>query len=206
MKRLPVGIQTFRDIVQNDYLYVDKTKKIFDLVNNPKGVYFLSRPRRFGKSFLISTLNEIFEGEKELFKDLWIYKADYAWEKYPVVRIDFSKSKARNSDELINYIVYQLDKTAQLYGISLEQTQYDIKFDELLTKLSEINKVIVLIDEYDKPIIIFEFKFNGNKDQALNQIKDKKYFEKYQGVGKEIYLFGVTFTDRNIGDWVLEKL
>ena len=153
MKRLPIGIQTFRDIVQNDYLYVDKTEKIFDLVNNPKGVYFLSRPRRFGKSLLISTLNEIFEGNKELFKGLWIYKADYAWEKHPVIRIDFSKSKARNSDELINYIVYQLDKTAQLYGISLEQTQYDIKFDELLTKLSGINKVVVLIDEYDKPII-----------------------------------------------------
>ena len=153
MKRLPVGIQTFRDIIQNDYLHVDKTDKIFDLVNNPKGVYFFSRPRRFGKSLLISTLNEIFEGEKELFNDLWIYKADYAWEKHPVVRIDFSKSKARNSDELINYIVYQLDKIAQLYGISLEQTQYDIKFDELLTKLSGINKVVVLIDEYDKPII-----------------------------------------------------
>jgi hypothetical protein len=153
MKRLPIGIQTFRDIVQNDYLYVDKTEKIFDLVNNPKGVYFLSRPRRFGKSLLISTLNEIFEGNKDLFKGLWIYEADYAWEKHPVVRIDFSKSKARNSDELINYIVYQLDKTAQLYGITLEQTQYDIKFDELLTKLSGINKVVVLIDEYDKPII-----------------------------------------------------
>ncbi|MEA3417130.1 MAG: AAA family ATPase, partial [Thermodesulfobacteriota bacterium] len=88
MKRLPVGIQTFRDIVQNDYLYVDKTEKIFDLVYNPKGVYFFSRPRRFGKSLLISTLNEIFEGEQELFKDLWIYKADYAWEKHPVIRID----------------------------------------------------------------------------------------------------------------------
>ncbi|MEA3416139.1 MAG: AAA family ATPase [Thermodesulfobacteriota bacterium] len=153
MKRLPVGIQTFRDIVQNDYLYVDKTEKIFDLVNNPKGVYFLSRPRRFGKSLLISTLNEIFEGKKELFNDQWIYNSDYTWEKHPVVRIDFSKSKARNEDELINYIVYQLDKTAQVYGITLKQTQYDIKFDELLTKLSEINKVVVLIDEYDKPII-----------------------------------------------------
>ncbi|MEA3385169.1 MAG: AAA family ATPase, partial [Thermodesulfobacteriota bacterium] len=153
MKRLPIGIQTFRDIIFNDYLYVDKTEKIFDLVNNPKGVYFLSRPRRFGKSLLISTLNEIFEGERELFKDLWIYKADYAWEKHPIVRIDFSKSKARNDSELINYIVYQLDKIALRYGIRLEQTQYDIKFDELLTKLSGINKVVVLIDEYDKPII-----------------------------------------------------
>jgi len=131
MKRLPIGIQTFCDIILNDYLYVDKTEKIFDLVNNPKGVYFLSRPRRFGKSLLISTLNEIFEGNKDLFKGLWIYEADYAWGKHPVVRIDFSKSKARNGDELINYIVYQLDKTAQLYGITLEQTQYDIKVSSL---------------------------------------------------------------------------
>jgi len=153
MKNLPIGIQTFRDIVQNDYLYVDKTEKIFELVKYPKGVYFLSRPRRFGKSLLISTLNEIFEGEKELFKGLWIYKSDYAWEKYPIVKIDFSKSKARNEDELINYIVYQLDKIAQVYGITLKQTQYDIKFDELLTKLSQINKIVILIDEYDKPII-----------------------------------------------------
>jgi Predicted AAA-ATPase len=99
MKRLPIGIQTFCDIVLNNYLYVDKTEKIFDLVNNPKGVYFLSRPRRFGKSLLISTLNEIFEGNKELFKGLWIYKADYAWEKHPVVRIDFSKSKECNQNK-----------------------------------------------------------------------------------------------------------
>ena len=153
MKRLPVGIQTFRDIVQNDYLYVDKTEKIFDLVNNPKGVYFLSRPRRFGKSLLISTLNEIFEGEKELFKDLWIYKADYAWEKYPVVRIDFSRKKAENRKDLKGFILHQLMNIAGKYGISLKHDQYDEAFDELLTKLSEINKVVVLIDEYDKPII-----------------------------------------------------
>ena len=152
MKELPVGIQTFRKLIDGNYLYVDKTEHIYKLLVHGS-VYFLSRPRRFGKSLLISTLNEIFEGNKELFKGLWIYKADYAWEKHPVVRIDFSKSKARNGDELINYILYQLDKTAQLYGITLEQTQYDIKFDELLTKLSGINKVVVLIDEYDKPII-----------------------------------------------------
>jgi hypothetical protein len=132
---------------------VDKTEKKFDLAKNPKGVYFLSRPRRFGKSLLVSTLNEIFEGNKELFKNLWIYSADHDWEKHPLVRLDFSKSKARNSDELLNYIGYQLDKTAQIYGINLKQTQYDIKFDELLTKLGEIGKVVVLIDEYDKPII-----------------------------------------------------
>jgi len=95
MKRLPVGIQTFRDIVQNDYLYVDKTEKIFDLVNNPKGVYFLSRPRRFGKSLLISTLNEIFEGEKELFKDLWIYNVTTGQETSQNHRLKTSQSDQR---------------------------------------------------------------------------------------------------------------
>ncbi len=80
MKRLPIGIQTFRKLIDGNYLYVDKTKHIHSLIVQ-ESVYFLSRPRRFGKSLLVSTLNEIFEGEKELFKGLWIYRADYAWEK-----------------------------------------------------------------------------------------------------------------------------
>ena len=153
MKNLPIGIQTFSDIIQNDYLYVDKTEKIFDLVKNPKGVYFLSRPRRFGKSLLISILNEIFKGEKELFKGLWIYRADYPWEKHPIVRIDFSKKKAENRDDLKGFILYQLKNIADKYGVSLTRDQYDEAFDELLAKLSQINKVVILIDEYDKPII-----------------------------------------------------
>ncbi|MDL1964053.1 MAG: ATP-binding protein [Deltaproteobacteria bacterium] len=153
MKNLPIGIQTFRDIIQNDYLYVDKTENIFDLVKNPKGVYFFSRPRRFGKSLLISTLNEIFAGEKELFKELWIYRSDYSWKKYPVVRIDFSKKKAENREDLKGFILNQLKNIASKYSVSLERDQYDEAFDELLTKLSEINKVVILIDEYDKPII-----------------------------------------------------
>ena len=152
MKRLPIGIQTFRKLIDGNYLYVDKTECIHKLIVQGS-VYFFSRPRRFGKSLLISTLNEIFEGEKELFKGLWIYKADYAWEKHPVVRIDFSKKKAENKDDLKGFILHQLRNIAKKYGILLERGQYDEAFDELLTKLSEINKVVVLIDEYDKPII-----------------------------------------------------
>ena len=72
-KKLPVGIQTFKDIIEDDYVYIDKTKYIYNLITSGK-VYFLSRPRRFGKSLLISTLKEIFDGNKEIFKDLWIYK------------------------------------------------------------------------------------------------------------------------------------
>ena len=84
MKRLPIGIQTFRKLIDGNYLYVDKTEHIHRLIVQ-SSVYFLSRPRRFGKSLLISTLNEIFEGNKELFKDQWIYNSDYAWGKHPVV-------------------------------------------------------------------------------------------------------------------------
>jgi predicted AAA-ATPase/PD-(D/E)XK nuclease superfamily protein len=139
-------------LIDGNYLYVDKTECIHKLIVQGS-VYFLSRPRRFGKSLLISTLNEIFEGEKELFKDLWIYKADYAWKKYPVVRIDFSRKKAESREDLKGFILHQLENIAGKYGISLKYDQYDEAFDELLTKLSGINKVVVLIDEYDKPII-----------------------------------------------------
>jgi len=152
MLNLPIGIQTFRKLIDGSYLYVDKTEHVYKLLSQGS-VYFLSRPRRFGKSLLISTLNEIFEGEKELFKGLWIYKSDYAWEKHPVVRIDFSKKKAENRDDLKDFILYQLRNIADKYGISLTRNQHDEAFDELLTKLSRINKVVVLIDEYDKPII-----------------------------------------------------
>ncbi|MCD6294893.1 MAG: ATP-binding protein [Deltaproteobacteria bacterium] len=152
MQNLPIGIQTFRKLIDGNYLYVDKTEHIYKLLTRGS-VYFLSRPRRFGKSLLISTLNEIFEGEKELFKGLWIYKSDYAWEKHPVVRIDFSKEKAESKDDLKGFILYQLKSIAEKYGISLTRDRYYEAFDELLTQLSQINKVVVLIDEYDKPII-----------------------------------------------------
>ncbi|GIW22033.1 MAG: hypothetical protein KatS3mg068_1040 [Candidatus Sericytochromatia bacterium] len=88
MKKLPLGIQTFKEIINNSYLYVDKTEYIYNLINEGK-YYFISRPRRFGKSLLISTLKEIFLGNKELFKDLWIYDK-IEWEKHPVIHIDFS--------------------------------------------------------------------------------------------------------------------
>jgi hypothetical protein len=152
MKKLPIGIQTFRKLIEGNYLYVDKTEHIHRLIVEGS-VYFLSRPRRFGKSLLISTLDEIFQGNKELFEDLWIYNSDYAWEKHPVVRIDFSRKKAENRDDLKGFILHQLNNIAGDYGVSLERDQYDEAFDELLTKLGEINKVVILIDEYDKPII-----------------------------------------------------
>ena len=87
LKPLPVGIQTFGDIIRGGFVYVDKTRWIYALVRYPKGVYFLSRPRRFGKSLLLSILEAIFRGRRELFAGLWLDESDYAREEHPVVRV-----------------------------------------------------------------------------------------------------------------------
>jgi hypothetical protein len=153
MKSLPIGIQTFRSFVEGNYIYVDKTKHLYYLIQNYSGIYFLSRPRRFGKSLLLSTLEEIFLGNKELFKDLWIYTSDYNWKQHPVIRLDFSKQKAETPEQLKTFLIDELNIIAQKYNIILTKTEYFSQFQELVLKLSEREKVVILIDEYDKPII-----------------------------------------------------
>jgi hypothetical protein len=150
---LPIGILTFRSIREGNFLYVDKTKWIYELVKNQQGVYFLSRPRRFGKSLTLSTLKEIFEGNKKLFQGLWIYNADYDWKKYPIIRIDFSGIKAFVKEDLTKGIISYLNSTAREYEIELQEENYDQKFRELIQKLSKKEKIVILIDEYDKPIV-----------------------------------------------------
>ena len=87
LKSLPIGTYTFRDIIQGGSLYVDKTETIYELLRPSKGIFFLSRPRRFGKSLLISTLEEIFQGNRELFNGLWLYDSPYDWQIYPMLQI-----------------------------------------------------------------------------------------------------------------------
>lgn len=153
MQPLSIGIQTFRKLIEGNYLYVDKTKNIYDLVKYPAGAYFLSRPRRFGKSLLISTLEEIFLGNKELFQGLWIHGAEFPWKKHPVLRFDFSKQKAQTPKALHEFLHNQIDMFAQSYSIQLKTSHYYEKFEELIRKLAETEKVVILIDEYDKAII-----------------------------------------------------
>jgi len=152
MQPLPIGRQSFKDIRERNELYVDKTMYLYDLVKGG-GVYFLSRPRRFGKSLLLSTLNEIFLGNKETFKGLSIYDTNYDWEKYPVIRIDFSKQKAESKEQLKRFIIEELDLIAHSNDIQLNRPDYYSRFQELILELKKINKVVILIDEYDKPII-----------------------------------------------------
>ena len=89
MKKLPLGMQSFREIIEGDYVYVDKTQYVYNLISEAKH-YFLSRPRRFGKSLLLDTIAEAFSGDKDIFKGLWIYDSDYAFPKHPVLRLDMS--------------------------------------------------------------------------------------------------------------------
>lgn len=153
MKELPLGIQTFRQLREGNYLYVDKTAEIDKLISNGGKYYFLSRPRRFGKSLLVSTLEEIFSGNKQLFKDLWIYdKID--WKAYPVIHLDFSNIGYDNGEILKTALAHKFDKLAARHNISLPRhLDYKTKFSDLVEALSEKGPVVILIDEYDKPII-----------------------------------------------------
>ena len=153
MKHLPIGIQSFGSLIEGNYLYVDKTRGINDLFADGGKYYFLARPRRFGKSLLISTLLEIFSGNKPLFKDLWIYdKIDF--KIHPVIHIDFTGLNYKTPGRLEETLGRVLEDIAGTYGVSLDPDRYyNEKFKQLIVKLSSKGKVVILIDEYDKPII-----------------------------------------------------
>ncbi len=151
VKKLPIGIQTFSEIIRADYLYIDKTKWILNLLNTGKYL-FLSRPRRFGKSLLISTLDSIFKGKKELFSGLYI-EDRIEWKEYPVIRIDLSTCQTDTPQNLETSLKEALKFIADSYSISLESPLYTGQFKELIRKLSLKERTVILIDEYDKPIV-----------------------------------------------------
>ncbi len=154
MKKLPLGIQSFRKIIEGNYLYVDKTVYIYKLINNAS-YYFLSRPRRFGKSLLIDTIKEVFKGDKEIFNGLWIYNSDYEFKSHPVIHLDMSNISSKNDEILEKSIISALRIQIEEEGFNIEDNISSDIFKNLIRLLyKKYNKgVIVLIDEYDKPII-----------------------------------------------------
>ena len=154
MKKIPIFISDFAQMIQEDYLYVDKTQHLYQLVKE-KGYYFLSRPRRFGKSLLVSTLKQLFLGNKYLFEKLWIDSSDYQWQEYPVIHLDFSIIDHESADALRSNLAWKLKQIAQDYGINIsEAPSLSAMLEMLVVELSKKkNKVIILIDEYDKPIL-----------------------------------------------------
>ena len=154
MRKLPLGIQNFREIVDGAFVYVDKTQYIFDLIDGAKA-YFLSRPRRFGKSLLIDTIAEAFKGEKELFKGLWIYDSGFAFTKHPVIRLDMSNIPNKTPEVLEENLLEELAVCTKREGLEISATESSTLFKRLIEGLREKydQRVVVLIDEYDKPIL-----------------------------------------------------
>jgi hypothetical protein len=154
MKNLPVGISTLSKIIENDMVYIDKTHHVFRLASTA-GVFFLARPRRFGKSLFIDTLKEIFEGNRDLFKGLYIYDKWNWHEKYPVMKIDFTGGVIRNLNELNNKFESIISRYEKIFGITTSNHGISNRFSELIINVSEKtgSKVVVLVDEYDKPLL-----------------------------------------------------
>jgi hypothetical protein len=154
MRNLPTDIGTFSTIIENDYLYVDKTKYIYEMIK-PGKKYFLSRPRRFGKSLLISTLEEVFQGNKKLFKKLYTHDK-WDWNKtYPVINLDMSKLSNKTNELLELTLLDNVNRLAKECNIELnENLPASYNFSVLIEEIHEkLRKVVVLIDEYDKPIM-----------------------------------------------------
>src|SRR5579863_774879 len=154
MKYLPIDLSTFSTMMTENYVYVDKTEYIYNLFSGGSRLYFFSRPRRFGKSLLISTLKELFLGNRELFKGLWIYTSNYQWDTYPVIHLDFANISHDTADNFNKSLSWRLREIAREYNIdiSAEPTIND-QLSSLITQLAQINKVVILVDEYDKPIL-----------------------------------------------------
>jgi len=156
LKRCPIGVQTFEKVIEGNYLYIDKTEYIYRMAHGASNYYFLSRPRRFGKSLLVSTLHSYFSGKKELFKGLAIEKLENEWTEYPVLHFDMSRAKHVDKEKLNEYLVWQLRGYNEKYGLTKNNdAEVNIQLADLIKRACEQTgrQVVVLIDEYDAPLL-----------------------------------------------------
>jgi hypothetical protein len=191
VKKLGIGISDFKELIKGNYIYVDKTEYIYKLINSGK-YYFLSRPRRFGKSLLLSTIEYLFRGERELYKGMYI-EDKWNWEeKYPVVRIDFGDTQVRSTEELEKELKAIIIEVGKVYGYKYNE-EYTINRNlRLLTeKIYEESKkrIIILIDEYDKPILD-----NIEKKEEAEKIREvlKGFYITLKGIDKYIRFMLIT--------------
>ncbi|UTC64309.1 ATP-binding protein [Treponema sp. OMZ 788] len=162
-RKIPIGVQSFEDLRRKNFLYVDKTLYAFKLANLGK-VYFLSRPRRFGKSLFLSTLKAYFLGQKELFTGLYIEKAEEkraeieksaAWVEYPVLYLDFNTKYYKDQEALLTIINLHLDDWEKIYSLTKTSGSIEDRFKAIISALYEKTgrQVVILVDEYDKPLL-----------------------------------------------------
>ena len=173
-RKLPIGIQTFENIRKGGFLYVDKTAILWQIINTGKP-YFLSRPRRFGKSLLISTFEAYFQGRKDLFEGLAIEKLEKKWEQYPVLHLDLNAKKYETAADLVAMLNQYLEKWEAVYGDEKKDRSPEERFSYVIEQASlKTGKgVVVLVDEYDKPLL-----------QAL---LDENLLDEYRRILKAFY-------------------
>ncbi len=185
-QKYPIGIQDFAKLREENYVYVDKTKYIYQMLQG--AYYFLSRPRRFGKSLLVNTLYYLFEGRKDLFKGLWI-EEKIEWKKHPIIKFDFSELDfEKNLEKTIKERLFEIAKN---YNVTLTKTTAKSLFRELIMELSKIEKVVILVDEYDKPI--GDFLEKGKMELAIkNRDILKRFYSTLKGLDAHIRFFFLT--------------
>lgn len=154
-KRYPIGIQTFSEIRRGDYLYVDKTGYVYRMTHSDAKYMFLSRPRRFGKSLLVSTLHSYFEGRKDLFEGLAIEKLEAEWQEYPVLHFDMSTAKNMSKERLESELSLKLVRYEAIYGRGEGEKEINQRLEGLIKRACQQTgkQVVVLIDEYDAPLL-----------------------------------------------------
>src|SRR5574344_265827 len=152
--KYPIGIQNFEKIRNDGYVYVDKTELIYRLADTGS-YYFLSRPRRFGKSLLISTMDAYFSGKRELFKGLAIEKLEQKWTKYPILHLDLNTAKYEDKGSLEGVLNDSLSYWEQSYGTSPTEVTLELRFKGIVRRACEKTgeRVVILVDEYDKPML-----------------------------------------------------
>lgn len=194
MNRYPIGIQTFEEIRKNDLYYIDKTDLIYKIVKGSKN-NFLSRPRRFGKSLLVTTLQSYFEGKKELLKGLAIEKLEKDWVKYPVIHLDLSSGKYFEIQRIKSTLDLLLSRYELYYGLNpIDRSAYGDRLNNIIQTAVTASgqKVVVLIDEYDAPMLD-----SNNKPELQAQIRDimRDFFsplKAQEGNLRFVFLTGIT--------------
>jgi hypothetical protein len=153
LKKLPLGSLTFAEIIDQNFVYADKTKYIYDLINSGEKSYFLLRPRRFGKSLLLSTIDELFSGDRKRFNNLWIGSSDYDFPKLPVIHLNMAMD-SDTPETLKKNMLIRLKRVAERNNLDVFGEDPDEYFIGLIQAASKAynSQIVILIDEYDAPV------------------------------------------------------
>ena len=193
-KLYPIGIQTFEEIRKLDNLYIDKTEYIYRMTHTDGKYFFLSRPRRFGKSLLVSTFQSYFEGKKELFEGLAIEKLEKEWNTYPVLHFDLSKGKHMEKEQLNRYLLDIIEKQEARFDCKSNKIDVNIRLDDLINAVYQKTgkQVVVLIDEYDAPLLDV-----AHENEKLNELRNtmRNFYSPLKGnesMLRFVFMTGIT--------------